>query len=211
MGARIRLYSTPISHYCVAAERMLSLKQIDFEIVRVPYHDKRELLARTGQDYVPALTRGRTIVTWKELPAFLDRERPDPPLFPPGEEGEAALLQNWAHQVLEDRVWRAVVTRIGTTLTDEVERWVLEEMLSRGRGPWDVLEAREDEFRRDMDEHLAMVERLLEGREWILRRPSVADCAIFGALSPLITSGGSIPGRFVRLRRWHRRVAALGR
>ncbi len=211
MASQVRLYTMPISHYCVSAERMLALKGIRYESVHVPYHDKRRLLRETGQDYVPALRWGRTVVPWKEIPDLLEKKRPLPPLFPAGLAGEAALLQHWAHQVLEERVWRAVVTRVGRSLGDPVERWVFEEMQTRARGPWHILEAREPEFRREMEEHLAMVERALEGREWILGRPSVADCAIFGAISPLVTAGGSIPGRYRRLRRWYARVARIGR
>ncbi len=211
MAVPVRLYTMPISHYCVSAERMLALKGIRYDPVRVPYHDKRELLRETGQDYVPALRWGRTVVPWKEIPAFLEQRQPLPPLFPPGLAGEAALLQNWAHQVLEERVWRAVVTRVGGSLSDEQERWVFEEMQTRARGPWHVLKAREPEFRKEMEEYLGMVERILEGREWILGQPSVADCGVFGAISPLVAAGGAVPARFRRLRQWQARVARLGR
>lgn len=210
MAPRVRLYSMPLSHYCVAADRMLAFKGIGFATVRVPYHDKRELLRATGQDYVPALAWGRTRVPWTGIARYLDRVRPDPPLRPSAVAGEADLLQNWAHQVLEERVWRAVVTRIPRSLPDEVERWVFEEMQSRVRGPWHVLKARAPEFRREMLEYLGLVDRALEGRTWLLGVPSVADCAVYGAVSPLYTAGAAIPTSFRRLRDWHARVRGWG-
>jgi len=55
MASRPQLFSEPFSHYCAAAERMLAFKKIPFDRVYVSYHDKAELIAATGQDYVPTL------------------------------------------------------------------------------------------------------------------------------------------------------------
>src|SRR6266581_4191768 len=43
MASRPLLYSMDISHYCVAADRMLAFKGVEFDTRYVPYHDKREL------------------------------------------------------------------------------------------------------------------------------------------------------------------------
>jgi len=209
MADAVQLYYLPISHYCVSAERMLAYKGVRPKRIYAAYHDRQELLQRTGQDYVPTLIWNGTAVTWTEIPGFLDRVRPDPRLLPPGQEGLARTLENWGHQVLEERVWRAVVTQAPKVLRSDAERWVFEEMQTRARGPWKVLEARRPEFVREMFEYFGFVEEMLKGREWLLDRPSLADFGVYGSLSPWLTVGEKIPTRFPRLRAWAGRVAAV--
>ncbi|MCI4352775.1 MAG: glutathione S-transferase family protein [Thermoplasmata archaeon] len=210
MPSRPRLYGYSTSHYCVSVERMLAFKGLDYESVRVPYHDKRELIRATGQDYVPALTWGRKIVTWENIPDFLEAKRPRPTLYPAGAQGLARTLENWGHQVLEERVWRYVVTRVPAIIEDETERWVFEEMQARARGPWSVLELRREEFRHDMERCFQFIEEMLDGREWLLEAPSLADFGVFGGLSPLLAVGERIPAHFPRTEAWADRIQALG-
>jgi glutathione S-transferase len=207
---RPTLYGYPISHYCISAERMLAFKRIPFDSVYVSYFDKRELIRATGQDYVPALVWDDTVVTWEQLPDFVEKRQPEPTLYPNGTRGQAKTLENWGHQVLEERVWRYVVTRVPPLFSDEVERWVFEELQTRTRGPWHILEQRREEFRVDMEKHFQLVEDMLENREWILGSPSLADFGIYGGLSPLLTVGEEIPTRFPLLRAWTRRVESIG-
>ena len=206
MAREPTLYGYPISHYCVSAERMAAYKGVRLRPVYVPYHDKRALLAATGQDFVPAIVDGTTVVTWKEIPRYLDALKPEPALFPRGKDGVARALEDWGHQVLEEQVWRSVVTRVPATFDDEVERWVFEELQTRARGPFELLRKREAEFRADRDAHLTIVESMLEGHPWILDEPSVADFGIYGALAPLFAVGVGIPSKFRNLRRWAREI-----
>ena len=211
MAARPLLYSMPISHYCVCADRSLALKDVDFETEYVPYHDKRELIEATGQDYVPTLLWDGKPVMWYDIAEFLEKARPKPSLYPKGQRGLALTLENWGHQVLEERVWRYIVTKIPPVLRDEQERWVFEEMQTRARGPWHVLESRREEFREDMDKHLTLVESMLDGRDWLLGEPSLADCGVYGGLSPLLTAGEKVPKGFPQVARWVERTQSLGR
>jgi glutathione S-transferase len=206
---RVELYGYDLSPYVVAVERMLAYTQVPHVRVPVAYHDKRALLAATGQDYVPALLWEGRFVRWDEIPEFLERVRPEPALFPAGQKGTARALEDWGHQVLEERVWRTVVTRIARTLTDPVERWVFEEMQSRVRGSFELLDRRRAEFRRDLEEHLAIVEEMVTDREWVLGSASVADFGIFGALAPLALVGERPAARFGALRRWMNRVQRI--
>jgi glutathione S-transferase len=178
-------------------------------MIYAPYNDRQSLLKRTGQDYVPTLIWNGKTVTWQDIPAFLDQVRPDPPLLPPGQEGVARTLENWGHQVLEERVWRAVVTQMPKALRTESERWVFEEMQSRARGPWHVLKARRPEFVRDLLEYFGFVETMLEDKDWLLGPPSLADFGVYGSLSPWLTAGEKIPTRFPALKKWVARVAAF--
>jgi glutathione S-transferase len=209
MSDKARLFYHPISHYCVSAERMLRYKGVRFETVYAPYHDHQELLRVTGQDYIPTLLWNGRTVTWKDIPSFLDRVRPRPPLIPAGKAGLARTLENWGHQVLEERVWRAVVTQVPPTLKDDAERWVFEEMQTRARGPWHVLETRRKEFVTDLHSYFEMVDSLLEGREWILDEPTVADFGVYGGLSPWLTVGEKIPTRYAHVHRWVNRIRKL--
>jgi glutathione S-transferase len=209
MAARVELYYLPPSHYCVSAERMLAFKGIHPKLIYAPYNDRQELLRRTGQDYVPTLIWNGKPVTWQAIPSFLDKVRPEPPLLPPGQEGLAHTLENWGHQVLEERVWRAVVTQMPKVFKTEAERWVFEEMQTRARGPWAVLTARRPEFVRDVMEYFGLVEEMIGAQDWILGAPSLADFGIYGSLSPWLTVGEKIPARFPALRRWVTRVRAV--
>jgi len=203
------LYTMPFSHYCVAADRMLAFKGASFEARYVPYHDKRELIAATGQDYVPTLVWDMKPVFWYDIPDFLEKMRPKPTLYPWGQKGLAVVLEHWGHQVLEERVWRYVVTKVPPRLRDDHERWVFEEMQTRARGPWHVLEMRREEFREDMEKHLAMVDAILDGRDWILGEPSLADFGIYGGMYALLFVGETVPKTLPRLAKWVDRIGNL--
>jgi len=211
MASRPVLYSMDISHYSIAADRMLAFKGVEFDTRPVPYHDKQELIKATGQDYVPTLIWDGKTVTWSEIPDFLEGVRPTPTFYPWGQKGLATALEHWGHQVLEERVWRYVVTKVPPILKSDQERWVFEEMQTRARGPWHVLEMRREEFRQDMNKHLGMVDAILDGRDWILGQPSLADLGIYGSISPLLSVGESVPREFPRLGAWVSRVRALRR
>ncbi len=205
-----RFFSMPISHYCVAVDRMLAFKGLAVEHVRVPYHDKTELLKETGQDYVPALLWDGNVVPWAKIPAFLEAQQPEPTLYPKGWGPVATVLEQWGHDVLEEKVWRAVVTEVPATFTDARERWVFEELQTRGRGPWHVLERRREEFTSEALETLAMVDRMLADRAWVLGEPSLADFGIYGGLSPWLAVGRTIPRDMPHLTRWVDQIRALG-
>ncbi|HKZ63004.1 MAG TPA: glutathione S-transferase family protein [Thermoplasmata archaeon] len=210
MASRPVLYSMPISHWCVSADRMLAFKGVDFDTTYVPYHDKTELIAATGQDYVPTLVWGGKPVMWYDIPDFLEETVPEPTLYPYGNKGLATIVEQWAHAVTEEKVWRYVVTKIPPVLRDDRERWVFEEMQTRARGPWHVLETRREEFRQDMMKELARIDGTLQRNEWILGMPSLADFGVYGSLSPLLTIGESVPREMGRLAAWVGRIGAIG-
>ncbi len=210
MPSKPKLYFMPISHYCVSAERILAFKGINFDLIPTTYHDRQELIRATGQDYVPTLKWNGKAIMWYDIPDFLEKTKPKPTLYPEGEKGLAVALENWGHQVLEERVWRAVVTKVPPLLGSDEERWVFEEMQTRARGPWHILESRREEFRKDMLTYLGMVDSMLEGREWILGKPGLADFGIYGSMSPLLTVGEKVPKELSHLAKWVKRIQTLG-
>jgi glutathione S-transferase len=206
---RVLLYGYDLSHYVQAAERMLAFKRVPHRRVPVPYHDKRALIAATGQDYVPALIWDGRYVPWSELSDFLERRVPEPALYPAGARGLARVLENWGHQVIEERVWKLIVGRMAATIPDPVERWVFEEMQTRSRGSLALMDGRRAEFRRDLAAYLALIEEMLGERDWILGEPSLADLGIYGSLAPLALVGERIPSRFRTVAAWYARVRSI--
>jgi glutathione S-transferase len=204
-----RLYYGAWSHHCVCAGMQLAFKRVEATFVPVPYHDKTELIAATGQDYIPALVWGERVVPWTEIADFLEAEHPTPTLYPWGQRGLATLLDRWGHQVLEEKAWKFALPKLPEIFTDKKERWVFEEMQSRLRGPWHLLETRRAEFQEELDTELAWIDTTLNGREWLLGEPSLADCGVYGGLSPMRTVGEPVPERFPNLSAWVDRVETL--
>src|SRR5256885_14861782 len=131
MATRPLLYSMPISHYCISVDRMLAFKGVPFDTRYVPYHDKSELIKATGQDYVPTLVWDGKPVMWYDIPDFLEQAPPKPTLHPWGQKGLAVALENWGHQVLEERVRRDAATQVPPVLKDDHERGGLGGMQTR--------------------------------------------------------------------------------
>jgi glutathione S-transferase len=60
----------------------------------------------TGQDYVPAIIDDGRIVTYLDIPDYLEKLAPSPSIYPNGTKSLAKAIENWTHYRLEDIVWR---------------------------------------------------------------------------------------------------------
>jgi glutathione S-transferase len=208
--AKVVLYQEHFSHHCVKAAKLLDHKGVAYSVREVGYHDKRELLKASGQDYVPWLQWGDEGVAWHELVDFVEGKVPEPSAYPPGLEGPARILEQWSHDILEERVWRYVRPDFSAVFKDDVERWVFEEIQHWKRGPVEEARARQPQFLADMKEHLARLEACLDGRDYLLAdAPSVADFAAYGAIEPLYIVGKELPREFGALRSWRQRVGKV--
>ncbi len=200
----LTLFQEPFSHWCVKARKILDYKRIKYEIKDVGYHDKRELIKATGQDYVPAIVKDGQIVTYPDIPDFLEVLEPNPTIYPDGMQGLAKAIENWAHYRLEEIVWRYSVVDFPKTFKDDLERWVFVEMQELKRGPLEIMEARRPILRKDMEAHLSIVEDMLRDHEFLLcNKPSLADFAVFGAICPLRYSGNELPNNVSGLKSWY--------
>jgi glutathione S-transferase len=207
---KVVLYEESFSHHCVKARKLLDHKGIAHERREVGYHDKRELLQASGQDYVPWLQWGAQGVPWHELVDFVEAKVPQPSAYPPGLEGQARILEQWSHDILEERVWRYVVPDFSATFRDDLERWVFEEIQFWKRGPMEALKAKQPAAFEDMRKHLAFLERSLDGRDFLLADvPSVGDFAAYGAILPLYHVGKELPREFSKVRAWYARVGKV--
>jgi hypothetical protein len=199
MPDRVELYYLPPSHYCASAERMLAYKEVSAKGVYAAYRDRAELLRRTGPDHMPPLVWNVRAVPWKEIPAFLDRDRPDPPLVRKGQAGVAAGSGELGPPGPR-RAGLAGGRHPGPTGPPLRRGGVFEEARTRARGPWHVQKARRPEFVRGLDEYFGYVDEMVRDREWVLGTPSIADFGNYGGLSPWMTVGERIPSRFPSLR-----------
>lgn len=206
------LYTHPISHWCVSAEKMLRLKNVPFDTVVPPYNDHTGLIAASGQDYVPYLATGDGKgVTWDRIPDFLEERHPHPTLYPDGTRARARLVEDWAHQVVEEAVWKYVCSDAPNAIPEaRGERWAFIEMQERKRGPLEVMAKRKPEFWPEVQRLCALAEDVLGDEPYLLgAAPSLADLALYGALSPLWTTGNALPAEAKRLHAWKLRIDAI--
>lgn len=211
-----RLFYLAPSHYCEKARKILEFKKIPFELANVPYGNHRQVIRETGQDYVPAIVRsdGKPVL-WPDIADWAEATKPEPTLYPGNAKEMRArtrIAEHWAHQVVEEAVWKYVASDVPKVLEDEQERWIFVEMQERKRGPLELMAQRKGEFLSGVKEVCGLMQDLLSshGQDYVLGpKPSLADFAFYGALHPLKYTGNEIPKDFPTLRQWHERVHEL--
>lgn len=194
----LRLYGFPGSTNYERVVMALRHKGLEFEDVDVPFDDRSEVRAVSGQDLVPVLVDGETVV--HDSPVilqYLDRTRPDTPLYPadPARRAEVEVFIDWFN-----RVWKVPPNAIEAEL---------------GKESPDA--ARIDAWSREMRDHLARFEALLQGRPYLMGHGvGAADFVAFPFLRYAAIPDGSddylfheilvehmpLDGRYPRLRGW---------
>lgn len=206
----VLLYGLDLSHHVVKVKRILEYKGIPYEYEYAPYHDRQDLLAVSGQDYVPYLLWEDQGVAWHQIPDFLEKQKPTPTIYPGGERGLAKILEGWAHDVVEEAAWKVALNDAIKTFKDPREAWVFEEMQARKRGPLEVMAMRKPEFQKGLSAALADVELRLGEAPFLLgAQPSVADFALYGALHVLPYTGNELPRDRPHVKAWFERVRKL--
>ena len=213
--SKITLYYLRPSHYCEKARAILTYKKIPFELVNVPYGQHQEVIKVSGQDYVPYIAiTGEKGVTWPNIPDWAEKIKPQPTIYPgtnPQEtRARSRLVENWAHNVVEEYVWRYVVADMPKVFNDPQERWIFIELQERKRGPLEIMAQRKTEFLASVEEVCGISQELLGEKNFLISQdPSLADFALFGALHSLKLSGNEIPRKFSILRNWHSRISSI--
>lgn len=206
----VLLYDLPLSHYCVKARRILDHKGFAYQTEYAPYHDRQDLLAVSGQDYVPFLLWEDEGVTWERIPDFLEAKKATPTLYPDGSRNVARMIEHWAHHVVEEAAWRVVAADARKTFRDPREAWVFEEIQRRSRGDLDEYAKRKPQFLEALVETLRPLEDRVAESPFVLgRAPSLADFALYGALHCLPYTGNDVPRALPATRAWFDRVAAI--
>lgn len=210
-----RLYYQKPSHYCEKARAILHYKQIPFELINVPEGDHHEVIEASGQDYVPylELPQGEG-VTWPYIADWAENMKPKPTIYPgeyPKEiRAKCRIIEHWAHNIVEDRVWNYALPDLPKTFQDPKERWIFIELQEAKRGPIEALKFRRNELLAGVEEICELTQDLLNTQSYLVGpNPSLADFALYGAFHPLKVSGNNIPTQFTLLREWHRRIDAL--
>lgn len=207
----VLLYGMDISHYVVAIKRALAYKGIPHEYEYAPYHDRQDLLAVSGQDYVPYLLWEDKGVVWYDIPDFLEAKKPTPSLYPAGQKHLVKIVESWAHDVVEEMAWRIAAPGSRKTFKDPREAWVFEELQMRKRGDLDELAAQKPKHERALIATLKDAEaRFGESPYLFGAEPSLADFALYSALHCLPYSGNEIPKALPHTNAWYARVGKIG-
>ncbi len=211
----VKLYHLAPSHFCEKARAILAYKNIPFEVVNVPYNDHTGLLKLSGQDYTPyiEIPGEKKGVLWHAIADWAEATKPEPTLYPGDAQVSRArsrIVESWAHNVVEEALWKYVCADVPAKIANDAERWVFVELQERKRGSLDDMAAKKPQFLAGVEEVLGMAEDLLGGKPYLFGDvPALADFALWGAMHPLTFSGNPIPKQFEALTAWHGRVSAL--
>jgi glutathione S-transferase len=208
----VLLYGMDLSHYVVKAKRILAHKGIAYDYEYAPYNDRQELLAVSGQDYVPYLLWDDAGVRWPDIADFVEKKKPAPTLYPNGSRNVARIVESWAHDVVEEMAWRVAAPGARKTFKDPREAWVFEELQIRKRGDLDELAQQKPKHEKALVATLRPAEdRLAESPYLLGAEPSLADFALYGALHCLPYTGNDIPRETPHVAAWFGRVGKIGR
>ncbi len=154
----IRLYGFPYSTNMERVQLALGHKELEAEYVAVPYDDRIAVRAVSGQDLVPVIDHGGTIVY--DSPAileYLEEQFPQLPLYPPGHgrRAEMNVFIDWFN-----RVWKVPPNAI-------------EAELGKDQPDQDKIAA----WQAGMRGFLPIFESMLAGRDYLMGEQfSAADC-----------------------------------
>lgn len=194
----IKLYQWEISPFCDKVRRVLALKGQPYVVEELALSDTltgklRRLNRRTK---VPTLEHdGRIFVDSSDIARHLDREFPEPPLFPEStrERALVAVLEDWADESLyfyemylrfgvaaNARRWVPVLAQHDSPAMQRLARVVVPLHTRQtthaqgiGRKPLEVVV-------REVGEHVGAIDELLGDGAWLVgERVSLADIAVF--------------------------------
>ncbi len=209
----MRLHQFPYSPFAAKVRKCLELKGLAFEVVNVPYLDRRALVALTGGTLqIPVLEDGQRVMDESaRITAYLD-ETYAPTLR---HEPLAPVLEGWADNVLEDTAFRLASPGILDRMAEIEGRadapafFRLTKERKFGPGCVDAWRGAERALADRVVALLRPIGRALADRAFVLGAgPTVADAAIYGQLFMLEFA---LPG-FVRrelpgLAPWFARLA----
>jgi glutathione S-transferase len=212
----MRLFQFSYSPYAAKVRKCLELKGLAFEVVEVPYVDRRELIALTGGSvHIPVLVDGPTVVTDSpRITAWLD-ERHAPSLRPGALAGPAVVFEQWADQVLEDAAFRLAAPEVELRMAAanggrEDARAMFRMIKERKFGPGclDAWRAGAAELSARLGTLLKPLAVTLESQPFLLgERATLADAAVWGELYMV---DAVMPAELARqpasLRSWYARV-----
>lgn len=204
-----RVYRVPFSTSVERVALALAQKSIAVEWVDVDADDRAAVVELSGQDLVPVLhaDHGEIVVDSMRIVAWLEKRRPDPPLWPAsaGRRAEVDVFIEWFN-----RVWKVPPN----AMADELARDAPDE-------------ERLHDWSAELRGWLHLFEEMLDGRDWLMAESfGAADlCAFpflkYGVLGAapddadpfhrVLAEHLPITGAFPAIEAWVHRVDALPR
>jgi maleylpyruvate isomerase len=205
----MRVFRIPHSTNVERVALALAHKSIPVEWVDIDPDDRSPVVAVSGQDLVPVLEadHGEVVVDSMRIVAWLEKRRPDPPLWPAsaGRRAEVDVFVEWFN-----RVWKVPPNAMTAELADAAPD-------ERRLEAWDA----------ELRGWLHLFEAMLDGRDWLMGESvGAADlCAFpflkYGVLELPAGDGDPfhrvladhlpIKGAFPDIEAWVHRVDALPR
>ncbi|MQA72941.1 MAG: hypothetical protein GEU88_01075 [Solirubrobacterales bacterium] len=164
-GPSIRLYRAEWSTNCERVGLALAHKDIGAQSVLIEYSNRGPVQAISGQGLVPVIEdAGEVVSDSVAIIRHLERRNPEPRLFPvpAARRAELDLFIDWFERAYKEPP---------NAIEAELERGE-REGVEPDRALLDRLGAR-------MRSHLDLLERLLEGREYLFGNFSAADCVAY--------------------------------
>jgi glutathione S-transferase len=181
----MRLFQFSYSPYAAKVRIVLKLKGLGCEIVEVPYTDRRELVAISGDVRIPVLVDdGKVISESSRIIAHLETKGGAPMLAEP----LAQVLEQWADNFLEETTFRYACPGLEVRMRADhgetagaMYRLIKERRYGAGIvAQWRADEAKYQSASLDL---LAPLSRALELRPYLLGdKPTVADAAVVAQL-----------------------------
>jgi glutathione S-transferase len=156
----IRLYRFPLSTNVERVALALAHKKLPVESVVIDPADRSDVRRLSGQDLVPVIEDGGTVVSDSmEIVRYLEEHYPEHPLYPadPARRAEMLVFIDWFN-----RVWKRPPNEIEAEL-----------------GKPDPARDRIERLGRSMADALELFEGMLAGRDYLMGEFSAADCAAF--------------------------------
>lgn len=190
------LYHLDVCPYCEKVRLALEIDGTPWESKPVGRDDREEVREASGQDSVPVLVDGDTVLTESNL--ILDHlaGRPGSKLLPEGRRARTLTRMFVTHA---DGTVAPLCTRIKRGTGENGEPLLPEDVVL---------------LRRRLDHELDTVDGALEGRPFLFGdRPTVADIAYHAFLNRVDAAGKlQLPESLPRIRAWYDRVrVAAGR
>lgn len=208
-----KLFQFSYSPYAAKVRICLKLKDLAFEVVEVPYADRKQLVKVSGGLSVPVLVDGANviadsvrIVEWIDLsPGPSLRANP-----------LSLVLEQWADGPLEDLAFRfacpGLEDRMGEEQGEEA-RLLFRLIKERKYGTGAIAQWRSERLKwlEETRAALAPIASILENQPWVLDgdEPSVADAAIAGQVHMMeCASPGLVETELPELGPWYRHLTS---
>jgi glutathione S-transferase len=199
----VLLYDLSDSAFCLKARICLQVKGVPFRRVTVTLGRRGELRRLNPLGRVPVLVHGETVIAdQSRIAHHLDEVQPEPRLVPIGAEARAyaGLVEAWADGLLAPIVsackWLNPDNRaaaLANTVTEmagaplrPLVGWLLVRLMQRRHAARGYTPYALDQVEDRLQESLARVATLLDGKLYLLgRTPTLADVAVFAQLACL--------------------------